>query len=187
VNDNNYPFSSARRPGQPDDTEFIVVELAEALATDADRDGIDSTADRCPNTAAGRFDRNRNGCPGPYRVIGRLDPRSTADVFGRSIRFVSLRIENLPRGGATVVVRHGSRSERIGARGPRAISRLLVGRVLTAGDTVLIQASRRGFIGYWGRFRLNTSSPLLREVQRRCIPATGRQTPRPCSEVPRGR
>jgi hypothetical protein len=32
VNDNNYPFSAGRRPGvQPDDTEFILIRLPEAL------------------------------------------------------------------------------------------------------------------------------------------------------------
>jgi hypothetical protein len=31
VNDNNYPFSSGRRPGSPDDTEFILVRLPQAL------------------------------------------------------------------------------------------------------------------------------------------------------------
>ncbi|MDQ3753767.1 MAG: esterase-like activity of phytase family protein, partial [Acidobacteriota bacterium] len=31
LNDNNYPFSSGRTPGQPDDNEFIVVRLARPL------------------------------------------------------------------------------------------------------------------------------------------------------------
>lgn len=31
VNDNNYPFGSARRPGEPDGTEFIVVKVPESL------------------------------------------------------------------------------------------------------------------------------------------------------------
>lgn len=31
ANDNNYPFSAGRHPGQPDDNEFIVVELPAAL------------------------------------------------------------------------------------------------------------------------------------------------------------
>ena len=187
VNDNNYPFSAGRNAGRPDDNEFVTLELNEPLIRDADRDGIDDPDDRCPRSAAGRFDRNRNGCPGPYGRIGRLDPRSTADVSGRSIRFVGLRVENLPRGGATVVIRHRSRSERIEARGPRAQSRLLVGRVLSAGETVVIQATKPGFIGYWGQFRLHTSSPLLRQVRRLCIPASGRPRPTPCSRVSRGR
>lgn len=31
ANDNNYPFSSGRRPGAPDDNELIVIRLPEPL------------------------------------------------------------------------------------------------------------------------------------------------------------
>jgi hypothetical protein len=31
VNDNNYPFSTGRNPGGPDDTEIILVQLDKSL------------------------------------------------------------------------------------------------------------------------------------------------------------
>ena len=34
LNDNNYPFSAGRRPGQPDDNEFILIRLDDALPID---------------------------------------------------------------------------------------------------------------------------------------------------------
>ena len=34
LNDNNFPFSSGRTPGKPDDDEFITVRLAERLKAD---------------------------------------------------------------------------------------------------------------------------------------------------------
>src|SRR5262245_36324330 len=35
LNDNNYPFSSGRRPGQPDDNEFILIRLDAPLRVDS--------------------------------------------------------------------------------------------------------------------------------------------------------
>lgn len=35
LNDNNYPFSSGRRPGQPDDNEFILIRLDSPLPVDS--------------------------------------------------------------------------------------------------------------------------------------------------------
>jgi hypothetical protein len=34
VNDNNFPFSSGRTAGRPDDDEFITIRLAENLHAD---------------------------------------------------------------------------------------------------------------------------------------------------------
>jgi hypothetical protein len=34
LNDNNFPFSAGRKPGQPDDNEFILLRLDEALPID---------------------------------------------------------------------------------------------------------------------------------------------------------
>ena len=31
LNDNNYPFSTDRNPGKPDDTEFILIRLSDEL------------------------------------------------------------------------------------------------------------------------------------------------------------
>ncbi|MGH9201799.1 MAG: PEP-CTERM sorting domain-containing protein, partial [Vicinamibacterales bacterium] len=39
LNDNNYPFSSGRTPGEPDANEFIIIRLDEPLVHD--RDGND--------------------------------------------------------------------------------------------------------------------------------------------------
>jgi len=41
LDDNNYPFSSARNPGQPDPNEFIVIKLDRPIRSFArpDRDG----------------------------------------------------------------------------------------------------------------------------------------------------
>jgi hypothetical protein len=158
-----------------------------AASADGDNDGLTDDLDACPSVPRGRFDTNRNGCPGPFRVMNRVKPRSTADVYAGTIRYISLRIVGLPRSGATVVVRQGGRRETLTAVGSVARSRLLVGRTLRAGATVVIQATLPGWIGYHGVFRLHTSSPLLREVRRRCVPANGPNRPIACSRVDRGR
>jgi hypothetical protein len=174
-------------PGGPPDFWADVVVRAGPLPTDADRDGLGDAADGCPTVPGGRFDSNRNGCPGPYRTIGRLELKSTADVYAGTIRYYALRIEGLPRSGATVVIQHGGRREVLSAFRGVVRSRLLVGRRLRAGARVILQATEPGWVGYWGRFRLHTSSPLLREVVRRCIPAEGPQRPVRCSAALRGR
>jgi len=43
VNDNNYPFSTGRNPGRPDDTEIILVRLAQHLP--GTNPGVSSGAD----------------------------------------------------------------------------------------------------------------------------------------------
>jgi hypothetical protein len=49
LNDNNYPFSSGRTPGQPDDNKFILIRLDAPLPTDGherdDRDDDDWRGD----------------------------------------------------------------------------------------------------------------------------------------------
>lgn len=41
VNDNNYPFSSGRRPGQPDDSEFLLIRLPRSLSElDRERESV---------------------------------------------------------------------------------------------------------------------------------------------------
>jgi hypothetical protein len=154
---------------------------------DGDGDGIPDVSDACPAVVAGAYDANGNGCPGPFPLLAAAQPKSVADVFGRSVRFVSVRIANLPATGATVVVRYGSRSERIAAKGSVARSRLLVGKTLRAGATVTIRVTRPGSIGSYGRFVVRTSSPVLKQVSRLCVPASGSTTPRACGAVDRGR
>lgn len=45
LNDNNYPFSSGRTPGQPDDNEFIVIRLERPLPREAGGEAAESESE----------------------------------------------------------------------------------------------------------------------------------------------
>lgn len=109
---------------------------------DHDGDGISGYADKCPNRHAGRFDRDRDGCPGPYK---KLRPAALRwDSFLRSslgVAYRNLGVKDVPA-KAKVVLRAGGRTFSRRGSGP---IRGMNNRLLRAGSRMTITVTRPGF------------------------------------------
>jgi hypothetical protein len=112
------------------------------VRADPDGDGVSGTADLCPTKKGGQFDRDGDGCPGPYETLPPIKIRYAGFVFTSS--FVSYRgfaVVAVPR--RTIVnVRVGNRTyRRIGS----GVIPGLNNRPLPAGLRITITISRPGF------------------------------------------
>ena len=77
--------------------------LVVAPAPDSDGDGIADPADRCPSVPRGRFDRDGDGCVGPYtRIAARVT--FSGEVDDRGFTIGTMRVVDLPA-RATVKLR----------------------------------------------------------------------------------
>jgi hypothetical protein len=154
--------------------------------SDADHDGTPDAKDACPRLAAGRYDRNHNGCPGPY---GRMSPafRAVATTSGGFTTYSHFVVTAVAPGAAVTISFRGSLERRRASKGGVVASRIVVGKRVRAGTAMTIRASKRGVIGYAARLAVTTVSPAYRVVQVRCIAATGSSAPKACSRVSRGR
>jgi hypothetical protein len=161
-----------------------------ATVVDTDRDGLEDKSDACPKTSAGRYDKNKNGCPGPFSAI-RVptgDDLRPSKSSGGVTSYESPRntIRNLPA-GTQVLLRFGAQRERLLAdKTGKAKSKLLLRNGFRNGSQVEIWAWKPGWIGFGVRLTVRTSSPFTMVTNRLCIAPTA-STPRPCSQVPRGR
>jgi hypothetical protein len=120
---------------------------------DHDRDGLSGFADACPSRSGGRFDRNGDGCPGPYRRMPAVSvsyqglQRSSSSVVYRSFG-----VTGAPA-GTSVRVQVGRSSFTRRGNGP---IRALAGRRLAAGTRIVITFSRAGWCS---SFRILRISP----------------------------
>jgi hypothetical protein len=162
---------------------------AQPPGTDGDRDGVRGTADKCPRQNRGRFDFNRNGCPGPFRQIrpkltwGRIE----INVDGPGVvRLTALGISKLPRGGlVTLQAAHTNESVKVPRSGSVRLTR--IGRAkLRDGVMVRVRIASRGWIGYEAALRVSDKGrpQLIREL---CVAATGAGAAVPCGDVDRGK
>ena len=85
--------------------------------TDADGDGIEDGADACPRAPRGRFDRDGDGCVGPYRRL-RVATSATWRVGAKGVELGSMKLKGL-RPGARVRLR-GAVRQTLTASGPHA-------------------------------------------------------------------
>ena len=154
---------------------------------DTDKDGVRGDADKCPSQAAGRYDANRNGCPGPYAQIkprfkyGRL-------TTSQGIVFIEeMAISGLPPGSAvTLSGDHVRGNALVGPSGIWRVNAADQRLDVRGGGTIALRIVKKGFIGYDALLRITTTrGPVPTRV--RCLPATGRQTPTPCNRVDRGK
>jgi len=126
-NDNN-DFA----PG-PDFTSYFDYDVR----ADPDGDGFSGISDDCPTRAAGRFDRDHDGCPGPYRTLPRIGVSyRNVSKSSSSIRFSGFAVTGVPN-QAGVRVKAGRAT--FSRRGSGPI------RSLFSGQTVTITVSRPGF------------------------------------------
>lgn len=155
--------------------------------TDADKDGVLDRSDACPSEPGGRFDSNKNGCPGPWAQI---KPRFIYGTIrtSRGIANISwLAIARLPE-GSVVTLRAGSLLSMkltVGKSGGVRTDR--IGKInFEGGATFDVRIVRAGFIGYDGRIEVSTARRPF-PVREQCIPAVGRPAPVRCNGVDRGK
>ncbi len=154
---------------------------------DTDKDGVRGDADKCPSQAGGRYDSNKNGCPGPYAQI---KPRIKYGGLSTSegIVFIEeMAIAGLPPGA--VVTLSGDQVRGNALVGPSGIWRVNGSDQrldVRGGGTIGLRIVKKGFIGYDAQLKVTTTrGPVPTRV--RCIPAVGRQTPTACNRVDRGK
>jgi hypothetical protein len=125
------------------------------VRADPDADGISGFADLCPNKKGGPFDRDGDGCPGPYETLPPVKIRYAG--FLRTSSFVSYRgfaVTDVPR-RAVVKVRAGNRTfRRIGS----GVIPGLNNRPLAAGLRITITISRPGFCSSQRIIRIQPSA-----------------------------
>jgi hypothetical protein len=155
-------------------------------APDSDHDGIPDAKDGCMSTRGGPYDRNANGCPGPYpRMVPAFRaPGSTSEGFNTYSAFI---VRNLAPGAAVTIGFRGSVEHRRATKKGSVASKLVPGKRVRRGTPITVRAVKPGIIGYAAKAVVITVSPAYRIVQVRCIAATGSRAPKPCSRVDRGK
>jgi hypothetical protein len=173
----------------PTTTTTLPPSGATVAGVDTDKDGLADASDKCPKTRGGSYDKNKNGCPGPFSAI-RVptgDDLRPSISSGGITKYASPRnaIKRLPA-GAQVLLRFGSQRERLTAdKTGTARSQLLLRNAFKNNSQVEIWAWKPGWIGFGVRLVVRTSSPFAVVTNRRCIAPTA-STPRPCNKVSRG-
>jgi hypothetical protein len=184
------PATTAPPPATTAPPPTTTNTVTPAAAPDADRDGIPDKSDACPKTRGGVYDRNKNGCPGPFSAlrIPTADDLRPAQSSGGITRYTTKRntIRHLPA-GTQVLLRFGSDRELLRS-GPAGTvkSKLLLRHGFRNGSAVEIRAWKPGWIGFAVKLTVRTSDPFSVVSNRRCI-APSDSRPRPCSQVSRGR
>jgi hypothetical protein len=87
VNDNNYPFSTGRRPGTPDDTELVLLRLGERLHATAGSPGLPRTGDGAGGGGGESAGGTRSGSHTPEAL--------TAVTVGAALVILALMISHL--------------------------------------------------------------------------------------------
>jgi hypothetical protein len=141
------------------------------LKADPDNDGIHGTADKCPSVAArGKNDKNRNGCPGPFKLIGTKEAHFKGLVFPSFMRLTELRVSGAPAGARVAFSSsRGGDSAKVNGSGT-ARSKRIKGD-FRYGSVITIRITKPQFVGVYLKEKIVKSG--LRVVQRLCIPATG--------------
>lgn len=152
---------------------------------DSDKDGIVDTKDACRQVAAGKYDVNRNGCPGPFRSI-RPRVAFTYEAKNKTTRFTMLAVKGVPV-GSTVTLAGAGLKEIIRATSGTALSRKMLGQAFLSGRTLDVKVTKPGLIGYVRRFRIAPSGGLAAGGAALCIRAQGATSPVACASVDRGK
>jgi hypothetical protein len=151
---------------------------------DTDGDGLPNEKDACPSVAPS-YDPNKNGCPGPYRVMS-AKISLAYDSNGRLL--TPLGVARLPPGAlVTVTCRKGCpfRLRRtVGSDGGVVGFRQFKDRTLGRGGLIEVRATKRGYIGYIALIR-GAGPPKGLKIVEKCLPPKG-GAPAPCATIPIG-
>jgi hypothetical protein len=149
------------------------------VMADPDRDGLHGTSDKCPTKAArGKFDRNGNGCPGPFSFIHTQEPHFRAVPQSGFLQLSGLRLTGLPI-GAHVQFAAGSIREATTVGGSGTARSRRISGALRYGKAVTIKVTKSAWVGVYLKLVVDRRVGL-RSVRKQCIPATGSQTPVGC-------
>jgi hypothetical protein len=152
------------------------------VTPDYDHDGLVGLEDKCPHVAAGRYDSNKNGCPGPFGQINAIF-HYNYKTFGTGLSLTRLSFSAMPP-GATLVLSYGSSRETLRAKGNGSAASRAFLRSLPSGATIVARATKAGFVGDYLQLRVIKSGLLV--VKRLCIPASGNGAPRRCTRSLKG-
>jgi hypothetical protein len=139
------------------------------LLADPDQDGVFGGEDVCPKqAAAGVFDRNHNGCPGPFRFISAF-PRVIGVIKRGAINVRLLRIEgDIPSGAAVVI----SVSRRVRLRANEGFARTTAIKRLRLGRLFTIQITHPGWVGFSATVKVTRTEGTV-VTRRTCLQAVG--------------
>ena len=144
-----------------------------APVVDLDKDGVLGTKDKCPRTAAGRYDANTNGCPGPYPAIAaRVSYAYILAVRSHSVHRLHGR-RGAPAGATPAIVSGPGVTESLKSSGRPVVTARVTKSRFRPGQTITVTVTKPGMVGYVGRFQVNASG--LKLVARACTPAAGNQ------------
>ena len=138
---------------------------------DPDSDGKFGTADACPAARAiGKFDANRNGCPGPFAFISAKEAHFKGLAFPSTMRLSQVRVTGVPA-GSRVVFSSPKGGDATTANGSGVASSKRVKGDFRYGSVITIRITKPAFVGVLLKEKISKSG--LQVVQRLCIPATG--------------
>jgi len=142
------------------------------LRADPDNDGLHGTADLCPTVPArGKFDKNHNGCPGPFALIRTKEPHFSAVLFPGYVRLRNLRVTGVPP-GARVVFSSPKGGDRTAANSSGIARSRRVSGNFRYGSVITIRITKPTFVGVFLRVVVKKPQGLL-VARRACIAATG--------------
>ena len=149
------------------------------VRADPDNDGLHGTSDHCPTVAArGKFDKNNNGCPGPFSFIGTKEAHFSGLVFPSFMRLTGLRVTGAPA-GAKVVFSSPKGGDSAKANGSGTAKSRRIKGDFRYGSVITIRITKPTFVGVYLKEKVSKTG--LKLLQRRCIPAVGRSVPVKCS------
>jgi DNA-binding beta-propeller fold protein YncE len=162
---------------------------------DSDHDGLLDPSDRCPTTPRGQFDKDNDGCPGPYARL-KISAVGNWSVSNRGVQIGTMSVRGLHRGvkvkflcGACHV-----KPQTLSAKGSTLNLKKLKRKLLRRGRSFTVTATGFGFIGdrltvtvkNYGR----THADLVRAARNpfkkkhRCLPVGLSKTAPICSATP---
>lgn len=150
-----------------------VFSYEQRLTPDYDRDGLRGAADTCGRVPAGRFDRDKDGCPGPFPALPKPDFHFRGSVFPSYVKLRFFQVRHAPPQTTVAVSFEGRRVTRQG-NGRIAV---LANRPLSFGTKIRISFAKPGWTGRYLDIRVGRSGP--RGVQGGCL-GSGTSSPIPC-------
>jgi DNA-binding beta-propeller fold protein YncE len=162
---------------------------------DRDSDGILDPFDRCPDSRRGQFDRDKDGCPGPYRRL-HVSTVGTWGVSDIAVEIGTMTVRGLRKRVKVKLscpachVRQTLRAKR-----SKLALKKLAGKKLRRGQSFTVTATKRGFIGsqlkltvkHYGHTQADRDRAARNPftAKRRCVPVGSRKPAKKCSARPR--
>ena len=156
-------------------------------SVDTDADGVLDRSDKCVHRKAGAYDFNRNGCPGPFRMMSLTltKPTRTSEDY----TWWTADRPPILSGAASrakVVVDDALHSEAgVADSGGRYRSRILGSTKYALGRLITFKVTKPGWIGASWEIKILNRDPGWSTHRLLCIPAGG-GSPKNCRDVDRG-